>query len=200
MDDLDVGQRLLASHVRVDVQLEPADVVHVLVVDLGLLHLVVEDAVLEGLEDLVAHVDVDVELLDVGQQVHPDQLALRLLDLLQVLRLQHRDQAALVQPHHLELHLSDRLNTQVAPEGSFLHSLSASSRVVLPISEDLQVHLYRLAQLEFRLSVHKYSNMFLLITTALMGPVLNQAISILLGAQQSLPLACGKYLCKDGDD
>jgi hypothetical protein len=33
----------------------------------------------------VAHIYVDVQLLDVGQQIHSDQLALRLLDLLQVL-------------------------------------------------------------------------------------------------------------------
>ncbi len=85
VDDFDVGERLFASHVRVDVQLEPSNIVHILVVYFGLLHLVVEYAILEGLEDLVAHIYVDVQLLDVGQQIHSDQLALRLLDLLQVL-------------------------------------------------------------------------------------------------------------------
>ncbi len=52
-------------------------------VDLGLLHFIVEDAVLEGLEDLVAHVQVDVELLDVGNQVLADEGALGLVYLLQ---------------------------------------------------------------------------------------------------------------------
>jgi hypothetical protein len=83
VDDLDVGEGPLAGHMGVDVQLESADVVHVLVVDLGLLHLIVEDAVLERLEHLVAHVQVYVELLDIGNQVLPDQRALRLVYLLE---------------------------------------------------------------------------------------------------------------------
>lgn len=192
VDDLDVGERFLASHVGVDVEFEPSDVVHVLVIDLGLLHLVVEYAVLEGLEHLVPHVDVDVQLLDVCQQVHADQLALRLLDLLQVLGFEHSDQAPLVQPHHLELHLGDGLDAEVAAEESYFHS-SPNSRVVVPVSQDLEVDLDGLAQLELRLSVYKHSDVLLLLRR---GRVLACSID------RVLALACilGEDVGEDGHD
>ena len=47
VDDLDLGGGTLPDHVRVDVQLQSPDVVHVLVVYFGLLHLVIEDAILK---------------------------------------------------------------------------------------------------------------------------------------------------------
>jgi len=89
MDDLDVWKGIFSCHVRVDIQLESPNVVHVLVVDLSLLHLIVKDAVLEGLEHLVSHIQVDVKLFDIGNEVLTNESALGLVDLLQNVRFQH---------------------------------------------------------------------------------------------------------------
>jgi hypothetical protein len=70
--------------VAIDIQFESADVIDVLVVDFGFLHFVVEDVVLEGLEDLMADIEVDVELLDFGEEIQAGQLKLTLVEVLVV--------------------------------------------------------------------------------------------------------------------
>lgn len=94
---------------RIDVQLESSYIVHILVVDLGLLQLVVEDPILKGLEHLVPDIQVNVELLHIRNQVFPNQTALHCIDVLQKLRLKQTYQTALVIFHQLQLGLRDRL-------------------------------------------------------------------------------------------
>ena len=110
---LDVGKRVFAGHVRIDIQFESPDVVHVLMVNLGLLHFVVKDSVLERLEHFVPHVKVDVQFLDIGDQVFANESAFGLVDLLQKVGFQHGNQRTLVYPYYLQLHLSDRLLRQM---------------------------------------------------------------------------------------
>ena len=131
-------------------------------VDLGLLHFVVEDAVLEGLEDLVADVEVDVEFLDVGDEVFADEAALGGVDLFEEVGLEHGDEAALVDLDDLQLHLGDGLLPQGVGVGCKLVAGLPSARTVLVVHQRLQVHLDRLAQLELLLGVHQQAHFSLL--------------------------------------
>ena len=65
LDDFNVWSGLLASQVRIDIQLKSSDIIHILMIYLSLLELVVGDLVLKRFKHFMPNIDVDVQLLDI---------------------------------------------------------------------------------------------------------------------------------------
>jgi len=64
------------------IEFESTNVVHVLMVDFGLLHLIWEDFIFEGLEDFMPYIKVDIEFLNSWDEIFMNQLELDCIDFL----------------------------------------------------------------------------------------------------------------------
>lgn len=112
IQDLDIRQRVFVSNVSVYVEFQPANVVHVLVVDFGFLHLVRKNLVLKRLEYLVPDVQVYVQFLNSRNQVLLHQLKLQLVYFLYYFPFQQRNNAFLIGLERLYFHFCQVVSFQ----------------------------------------------------------------------------------------